>query len=402
MKGVILAGGTGSRLYPLTRITNKHLLPVYDRPMVSYSIEALVRAGITELMLVTGGTHAGEFFRLLGNGHEHGIDRLLYAYQENPGGIAEALGLAERFVDRDRVCVMLADNVLERSFRPTAERFEAQGRGARVLLSREYDSEHLRHLGVPELDGDGRIVRIVEKPEQPPSEFAVTGVYFYDETVWDVLPTLVPSGRGELEITDVNNWYVEQGTMEYDVLEGFWGDARRVDRRLLRRQRLRPGQRGQPRLMIDGILRIPLERFEDERGWLMEIRRESALPKPTRQTNVSFSRAGVIRGLHYHERGQDDLFCCLRGTARVVVLDRESGEVFTEDIGDDNPVALYIPGRHAHGFEALTDLVFCYHVTEEYDPADPDEHGISWDDPRVRHLWSTQSPILSARDTAAS
>jgi dTDP-4-dehydrorhamnose 3,5-epimerase len=154
--------------------------------------------------------------------------------------------------------------------------------------------------------------------------------------------------------------------------------------------------------MIEGILRFPLERYEDERGWLMEIRREGALPKPTRQTNVSFSRAGVIRGLHYHERGQDDLFCCLRGMARVVVLDRQTDEVFTEDIGDDNPVAIYIPGRHAHGFEALTDLVFCYHVTEEYDPADPDEHGISWDDPRVRRLWSTSSPILSARDTAAS
>ena len=225
MKGVILAGGTGSRLHPLTRITNKHLLPIADRPMVEFSIEALVRAGIDELMLVTGGTHAGEFFRLLGNGHEYGIDRLLYAYQEEAGGIAQALALAERFVDRDRVCVMLADNVLERSFRPTAERFERQERGGRILLSREYDSDHLRHLGVPELDGDGTIERIVEKPVEPPSEYAVTGIYFYDETVWDVLPTLQHSGRGELEITDVNNWYVEQGTMQYDVLEGFWGDA---------------------------------------------------------------------------------------------------------------------------------------------------------------------------------
>jgi glucose-1-phosphate thymidylyltransferase len=225
MKGVILAGGTGSRLHPLTRITNKHLLPVFDRPMVSYAIEALVRAGVTELMLVTGGTHAGEFFRLLGNGHEHGIDKLLYAYQEKPGGIAEALGLAERFVDGDRACVMLADNVLERTFRPSAEGFAAQERGARILLARESDPEHLQHLGVPELDGDGRITRIVEKPDAPPSEFAVTGIYFYDGTVWEVLPTLEPSGRGELEITDVNNWYVEQGTMEYDVLDGFWGDA---------------------------------------------------------------------------------------------------------------------------------------------------------------------------------
>ena len=225
VKGVVLAGGTGSRLDPLTRITNKHLLPVFDRPMVSYSIEALVRAGITEVMLVTGGTHAGEFLRLLGNGHEHGVDRLFYAYQDRPGGIAEALGLAEHFVERDRVCVMLADNVLQRTFRPSVERFSAQERGARILLAREEEPEHLRHLGVPELDGDGRIVRIVEKPADPPSEYAVTGVYFYDETVWDVLPTLAPSGRGELEITDVNNWFVEQGTMEYDVLDGFWGDA---------------------------------------------------------------------------------------------------------------------------------------------------------------------------------
>ena len=141
--------------------------------------------------------------------------------------------------------------------------------------------------------------------------------------------------------------------------------------------------------MVAGVQLIPLRRFEDERGWFMELRRESALPKPTRQTNSRSRARGVIRGLHYHERGQDDLFVCLQGTARVVVLDRETGETFTEDIGDDNPVALYVPGRHAHGFEALTDLLFCYHVTEEYDPADPDEHGLRWDDPRVKHLWST-------------
>ena len=154
--------------------------------------------------------------------------------------------------------------------------------------------------------------------------------------------------------------------------------------------------------MIGGLVRIPLRRFEDERGWFMELRRESTLPKPTVQTNVSFSRAGTIRGLHYHERGQDDLFPCLHGNARVVVLDRDSGEVFTEDIGDANPVAIYIPGRHAHGFEALTDLLFCYHVTEEYDPADPDEHAVPWNDPRVAHLWSTKAPILSQRDVDAA
>jgi len=153
---------------------------------------------------------------------------------------------------------------------------------------------------------------------------------------------------------------------------------------------------------VEGIVRIPLRRFADERGWFCELRRDSALPRPTAQTNLSLSYQGVIRGLHYHERGQDDLFVCLQGTARVVVLDRTTGAVFTEDIGDDNPVALYIPGYHAHGFEALTDLLFAYHVTEEYDPADPDEHGVPWDDPRVKHLWSTQTPILSARDTAVT
>jgi dTDP-4-dehydrorhamnose 3,5-epimerase len=153
--------------------------------------------------------------------------------------------------------------------------------------------------------------------------------------------------------------------------------------------------------VIDGLIRFPLRRFEDERGWFAEIRRESLLPRPTVQTNLSFSRQGVIRGLHFHERGQDDLFACVQGMVRVVLMNRETGEVFTEDIGDDNPVALYIPGRHAHGFEALTDLLFLYQVTQEYDPADPDEQGIPWNDPRVVHLWSTRSPILSARDAVS-
>jgi dTDP-4-dehydrorhamnose 3,5-epimerase len=152
----------------------------------------------------------------------------------------------------------------------------------------------------------------------------------------------------------------------------------------------------------EGLLRLPLRRYEDERGWFMELARASALPKPIAQTNVSFSRAGTIRGLHFHERGQDDLFACLSGAVRVVVLDRASGETFTEDIGDDNPFAIYVPGINAHGFEALSDSIFCYHVTEEYDAADPDENGVPWDDPRVRHLWSTASPILSERDAAAS
>jgi glucose-1-phosphate thymidylyltransferase len=224
MKGVILAGGSGTRLHPLTRITNKHLLPLYDRPMITWAVEALVKAGIDELMLVTGGTHAGEFFRLLGNGRSHGIDRLAYAYQEEAGGIADALGLAEHFVGRDKVCVLLADNIFERSLQGVVENFERQESGGRIVLARLEEDEHLRHLGVAVMDGD-RVTEIVEKPESPPSRFAVTGIYFYDEQVWDMLPGLEPSARGELEITDVNNWYVGNGGMEADVVEGFWGDA---------------------------------------------------------------------------------------------------------------------------------------------------------------------------------
>jgi glucose-1-phosphate thymidylyltransferase len=162
---------------------------------------------------------------LLGNGHEYGIDRLLYAYQERPGGIAEALGLAERFVDGDRVVVTLADNIMERSIRPLVEHFRGQDKGARLLLARIDDPAHLRHLGVAELDEQGQVTRIVEKPDDPPSRFAVTGIYCYDATVFDVIPTLAPSGRGELEISDVNNWFIAQGTLDHDVLDGFWGDA---------------------------------------------------------------------------------------------------------------------------------------------------------------------------------
>ena len=290
---------------------------------------------------------------------------------------------------------MLADNVFEKTIRPVVETFRGQHFGARLVLARESDADHLRHLGVPELDADGRIVRIVEKPAEPPSEYAVTGVYFYDGAVWEVLPARAvrarragDHGRQQLVRRPAGDRVRRAG--------GLLGRRGRVDRRVLRRERLRARQRGKQGV-IEGLERIPLRVHEDERGWVVEIRRESLLPKMTRQTNVSFSRQGVIRGLHYHERGQDDLFVCLQGTARVVVLDRGTGETFTEDIGGENPVALYIPGHHAHGFEALTDVLFCYHVTEEYDPADPDERGIPWDDPRVADLWSTRSPILSAR-----
>ena len=390
MKGVILAGGTGSRLDPLTRITNKHLLPVGPKPMVSHAVDALAEAGVTELMLVTGSDHVDDFRGLLG-------DDLAYGRQDRAGGIAEALGLARDFVGDERVVVMLADNIYAGSVAPTIANFERQEGGARVLLAHVRETEHLRHLGVPRLDG-GRIGEILEKPTDPPSRLAVTGLYCYEPNVFEVIGTLEPSGRGELEITDVNNHYVRAGTLEHDVFEGYWGDAgESIDAYYDVIDRMR-----RPYFEGDRTRVIPLRVFEDERGWFSEIAKAGALPKPIRQTNVSFSRAGTIRGLHYHERGQDDLFVCLQGRARVVALDRDTGEAFSEDIGEGNPAAVYVPGNLAHGFEALTDVLMMYHVSEEYDAADPDEHGVPWDDPRVAHLWSTQSPILSERDQSAS
>jgi len=221
MKGIVLAGGLGTRLYPLTRVTNKHLLPVYDRPMVFYPIEKLVEAGIEDILVVTGGNHAGEFLRLLGDGKALGVKRLSYTYQEGEGGIAQALGLAEHFADGEPVVVILGDNIFEASLRDAVRRYREQGEGAKIFLKLVDDPER---FGVPELDGD-RVVRIVEKPKNPPSSYAVTGIYMYDSRVFDIVKTLRPSGRGELEITDVNNRYIEWGAMTYEVLEGWWTDA---------------------------------------------------------------------------------------------------------------------------------------------------------------------------------
>jgi glucose-1-phosphate thymidylyltransferase len=389
MKGVILAGGTGSRLDPLTRITNKHLLPVYDRPMVFYAVEALREAGLDELMLVTGGDHVEEFERLLG-------DELEYGRQERAGGIAEALGLARDFAGGDRVVVMLADNIFGGSIATTIRNFDRQERGARVVLAHVRETEHLRHLGVPRLE-QGRVAEILEKPDDPPTRLAVTGLYCYPPDVFDVVRQLEPSARGELEITDVNNHYVRQGALEYDVFEGFWGDAgESIESYYDVIDRIRRPYFGSHRTRL-----MPLDRFEDARGWFAEIARARELPKPIRQANISFSRQGTIRALHYHERGQDDLFVCLQGKARVVALDRDSGEAFSEDIGEDGFAGVYVPGNLAHGFEALTDVLMLYLVSEEYDAADPDEHGIPWNDPRVVDLWSTRSPILSERDSVS-
>jgi glucose-1-phosphate thymidylyltransferase len=221
MKGVVLAGGTGSRLFPLTKITNKHLLPIYDKPMVYYPIQTLVDAGIRDIMIVTGGRNAGDFLRLLGNGKEFGLAHLNYAYQEGEGGIAEALALAEHFADGHEICVILGDNLIEGTIRHAVEGFAAQQHGARILLKEVPDAER---FGVAEIQGD-RIVSIEEKPRQPKSNYAVTGIYLYDATVFEKVRTLVPSARGELEITDVNNAYIREGTMTFSYLEGWWTDA---------------------------------------------------------------------------------------------------------------------------------------------------------------------------------
>lgn len=221
MKGVVLAGGLGTRLYPLTRVTNKHLLPVFDKPMIYYPIQTLVDAGISDIMIVTGGNHAGEFLKLIGNGKEFGLRHINYTYQEGEGGIAQALALAEFFADGAPICVILGDNIVERPVIKTVEAFKKQEKGARILLKEVSDPQR---FGVAELQGN-RVVSIEEKPKAPKSNLAVTGIYFYDAEVFNIVRSLKPSHRGELEITDVNNAYIARQQMEYDVMEGWWTDA---------------------------------------------------------------------------------------------------------------------------------------------------------------------------------
>src|SRR3990167_2155244 len=225
MKGIVLAGGLGSRLAPLTQVTNKHLLPVYDKPMIHYPIQTLVTAGIHDIMIVTGGNSAGDFLKLLGNGQEFGLKDLYYTYQRGEGGIAEALSLAEHFADGEDVAVILGDNIIEDDITPYVKKFKQQKSGARIFLKEVPDPER---FGVPVIQ-NGKISRIEEKPKKPKSKYAVTGIYMYDARVFDIVKTLKPSRRGELEISDVNNRYIEDGTLEFDILKGFWTDAGTFD-----------------------------------------------------------------------------------------------------------------------------------------------------------------------------
>ena len=225
MKGIVLAGGLGSRMYPLTKVTNKHLLPVYNEPMIYYPIKTLVNAGIDEILIVTGGNNAGEFLRLLGNGKDFGLKHLNYTYQEGEGGIAAALSLAEFFADNGKIVVVLGDNIIEKNIRQAVDAFSKQKEGARIILKEVSDPQR---FGVPVFEGD-RIVRIDEKPSHPASDYAVIGIYMYDRKVFDFIKTLKPSQRGELEITDVNNYYLEEGKFEWDILDGWWSDAGTFD-----------------------------------------------------------------------------------------------------------------------------------------------------------------------------
>jgi glucose-1-phosphate thymidylyltransferase len=238
VKGIILAGGLGSRLRPLTKVTNKHLLPIYDKPMIYYPLETLCKAGIKDIMIVTGGNSAGDFLRLLGNGRDFGLKDIYYTYQEGEGGIADALKLCEHFADNEPVCVILGDNVIQDDITPFVERFRQQESGARLLLKAVDDPER---FGVPEIEGD-RIVRIVEKPVVPMSNFAVTGIYMYDGRVFDYCRDLKRSERGELEITDVNNAYIAAGDLRYDILNGWWTDAGQFES-LFRASQLVAGER---------------------------------------------------------------------------------------------------------------------------------------------------------------
>ncbi|MBL9079025.1 MAG: NTP transferase domain-containing protein [Planctomycetes bacterium] len=221
MKGVVLAGGLGSRLYPLTKITNKHLLPVFDKPMIYYPIQCLVNAGIVDILIVTGGNSAGHFLQLLRNGADFGLKRLNYAYQEGEGGIADALKLAEHFADGEDICVVLGDNIIEGNIKKAVDDFRAQGSGAKILLKEVHDPQR---FGVATVQG-GKVMKIVEKPKEPETNLAVIGIYLYDKTVFDICRTLKPSNRGELEITDVNNEYLRRGTLTCEVLQGWWTDA---------------------------------------------------------------------------------------------------------------------------------------------------------------------------------
>ncbi len=225
MKGIILAGGKGSRLFPLTKITNKHLLPIYDQPMIYYPIQALVESGVRDILIVTGGNYAGDFLQLLGTGRQLGIDNLSYTYQEGEGGIADALRLAEHFSDGDKVCVILGDNIIEGSIKDAVADFEKQPAGAKILLKEVHDPER---FGVAEIL-NGKVINIVEKPAEPKSNYAVTGIYMYDNSVFDKIKTLEPSSRGELEITDVNNAYIRDRSLSYSFLEGWWTDAGTFD-----------------------------------------------------------------------------------------------------------------------------------------------------------------------------
>ena len=379
--------------------------------MVYYPLQLLQRVGVRDVLLVTGKQHAGDFIDLLGDGRlrtRSGDEPLFdvdltYKVQVEPGGIAQVVGMARDFARGEKLVVCLGDNIFEYA---QAERDRRLGRAARSPSSarcptpRASASSPTTRTAASPTSSRRPASSTCATPSRPRTTRSSASTAFRPRcsrsstrssrraaASWRS-PTSTASScaADELKVERVEGWWHDGGK--------HWADLADVGRKIERdRASTSDGWRRQ---------RFPLTRHEDERGWFQELGRSSALPKPMRQANLAWSRKGVIRGLHFHERGQDDLFTCLQGMVRVVVLDRETGETFTEDIGDDNPVAIYVPGHRAHGYEALTDGLFCYLVTEEYDPRDPDEHGVPWNDPRVVDLWSTRSPLLSERDTDAA
>ena len=446
MKGVILAGGTGSRLHPLTRVTNKHLLPVFDRPMVFYPLQTLVSAGIEDILLVTGGHNAGDFLRLLGNGRDFGLKHINYTYQEGEGGIADALRLAEHFADRQPICVALGDNIIETNIIAARKKFDQSGEGAHVILKEVPDPER---FGVPVFEGD-KIIRIEEKPKQPQSRYAVTGFYMYDARVFDRIRGLKPSARGELEITDVNNLYLSDGRLSYSILEGWWTDAGTFDSLLRannlvaqtgankvgssgsrddRSQPSGPGQVagkgsaservGEGKMLevcpteIPDVKIIQPRRHSDQRGFFSETYNKRALLEvgielDFVQDNHSLSaQQVVVRGLHYQvpPLAQDKLIRVVRGSVFDVAVDlrRRSptyGKHVSVILSAKTWNQVLVPRGFAHGFSTLEPNTEVIYKVSNYYSAEA-ERGVFWNSPELRIPWPVagEEAILSDKDS---
>lgn len=401
MKGIILAGGTGSRLLPLTKVTNKHLLPIYDEPMIYYPLRTLVQTGIKEIMIVSSNDHAGHFLRLLGSGKDFGV-KLRYALQEESLGIAHALGMTEEFAGGENVAVILGDNIFE-------DKFDISdfSRGARIFLKEVPDAHR---FGVATVE-NGAVTEIIEKPKHPKSDFAVTGFYLYDSEVYKVIKTLRLSYRGEYELTDVSNYYVSQNRMGVQYVKGFWSDAGTFESLFRAATWVKSNSREKLNVMetgLRGVLIITPKVHEDERGHFFdsydqqELRRYG-IPSFV-QHSQSFSRQGVVRGLHFQRPpyAQAKLVRVLKGTIWDVIVDIRTGsptfgKYVATELSDSNLKQVYIPEGFAHGFSVLSEsAIVSYNLHQPYNPNF--ESGIRYNDPEVAIDWKVNNPLISEKD----